>query len=598
MKIKPAMHDIISTDSINTDFDIPLAYVNQDEDNYNINLKGFAEEEKKIVYPYQEFDNLDVILLNNKNQIIDNNKVLRRSDIGKYYFLPKDSISFIPQTFSYQIIGKKNITYSADKLFNIQIGTNNIDIAKDILRISYNNKEGNIYPDNIYFNSKEMNPDSYLNNIESKDISFITSKDCRFYNGDDLIEIDIDKFFENNTNLWIIGETYGDQNFNENIDTYTCIDNNLFQKNNLTYNAKTLSQSNILNIVVSTILKNYDYSIIKLNEEDTSPILLINVSNKGFIILSNTSFFDNIIDNIDIFYNSIMYVFCNSYLKSNPISTWITDKNPDYIYENNQLIFKNKLENDIDTNKIFGLDNNNIQICNISTSADNILIDDLSNTKVIFKKSTDPKYSYLTDPVLNNDNMIMIYSNRGDIICYDESIYTIKNNIKDLTSYTIQNENIIISIKPFIDSINGINIIDQSVINLPLFYIQNYKKIQITNITYVLYCKDNLISYIEKEQYIPTLGTYLFEIEIIKDTSKQEIYDMRIRGGGDKLNNNYDLLDIGNINGRPYRKGGTFIVTLPTKYAQYKQYIEEAINKHKVSEDYAIILFEDEGDEK
>ena len=56
---------------------------------------------------------------------------------------------------------------------------------------------------------------------------------------------------------------------------------------------------------------------------------------------------------------------------------------------------------------------------------------------------------------------------------------------------------------------------------------------------------------------------------------------------------NYNLFDIGHINGRPYREAGTMIITLPKKYEQYKDIIESTINKWKVAENYAAIYYED-----
>jgi hypothetical protein len=71
---------------------------------------------------------------------------------------------------------------------------------------------------------------------------------------------------------------------------------------------------------------------------------------------------------------------------------------------------------------------------------------------------------------------------------------------------------------------------------------------------------------------------------------------MRQLGGGlvEDTIDDFELLDIGHINGRPYRKGNTLIVTLPKKYEPYKDMILNAINKYKVGEDYPIVFFEDE----
>jgi hypothetical protein len=70
---------------------------------------------------------------------------------------------------------------------------------------------------------------------------------------------------------------------------------------------------------------------------------------------------------------------------------------------------------------------------------------------------------------------------------------------------------------------------------------------------------------------------------------------MRQLGGGLRKDakDDYDLLDIGHINGRPYRQGNTLIITMPKKYEPYKDRILEALEKYKVGEDYPVIFFED-----
>ena len=74
------------------------------------------------------------------------------------------------------------------------------------------------------------------------------------------------------------------------------------------------------------------------------------------------------------------------------------------------------------------------------------------------------------------------------------------------------------------------------------------------------------------------------------------IYDIRQLGGGLPENepDNYNLFDIGHINGRPYRQAGTLVITLPSKYKEYEERIMNVVKKYMVAEDYPVIFFEDE----
>ena len=75
---------------------------------------------------------------------------------------------------------------------------------------------------------------------------------------------------------------------------------------------------------------------------------------------------------------------------------------------------------------------------------------------------------------------------------------------------------------------------------------------------------------------------------------------MRQLGGGLRtdVKADYNLLDIGHINGRPYRQANTLIVTMPKKYESHKQQILDALEKYKVGESYSVVFFEDNEDEE
>ena len=75
---------------------------------------------------------------------------------------------------------------------------------------------------------------------------------------------------------------------------------------------------------------------------------------------------------------------------------------------------------------------------------------------------------------------------------------------------------------------------------------------------------------------------------------------MRQLGGGlvEDIEDNYNLMDIGHINGRPYRKTGTLVFTLPIRYKEYEDIILKAINKYISASDMPVILFEDKDNEE
>ena len=73
---------------------------------------------------------------------------------------------------------------------------------------------------------------------------------------------------------------------------------------------------------------------------------------------------------------------------------------------------------------------------------------------------------------------------------------------------------------------------------------------------------------------------------------------MRRRGGGLPIEeeDDYNLLDIGNIYGLAYRKAGTVVITLPIKLKVYDEIIKKLIKKHIVAEKLFVIIYEDKKD--
>ena len=91
----------------------------------------------------------------------------------------------------------------------------------------------------------------------------------------------------------------------------------------------------------------------------------------------------------------------------------------------------------------------------------------------------------------------------------------------------------------------------------------------------------------------------MFNILIEQTDVAIEIYDMGQSGGGlsEDEPDDFELLDIGHINGRPYRIAGALVLTMPTKYSSHDEYIQKVINKYKTAEDYIAVFYKDEEDD-
>ena len=87
-------------------------------------------------------------------------------------------------------------------------------------------------------------------------------------------------------------------------------------------------------------------------------------------------------------------------------------------------------------------------------------------------------------------------------------------------------------------------------------------------------------------------GVKIADISIVKK-SIIKTYDLRQLGGGEASSVvNYEMIDEGNILGRPYRRGGVLIVKLPKRYESYKNLIQAELDKNINSGSLPILVFE------
>lgn len=212
MKIYPSTHNIKSVvDShIDLDLNIPLAYIELDYSKYNIDkkIKEVANKEMKQEVIYNQcFDNADIKLFNKYNEEVNIDNLLTR--VGdKYYYRPKESITFKPQTFYYNAVIKKSLNYKISNEYNINIACvddpDSLDLS-DRLSIGFSNpSERSIVPPNIIINNNRMDSKTFTDmSIEDCDFLFIESSEGIYYDEimDDRVEINKDLFLENNASI-------------------------------------------------------------------------------------------------------------------------------------------------------------------------------------------------------------------------------------------------------------------------------------------------------------------------------------------------------------------------------------------------------------
>ena len=328
-----------------------------------------------------------------------------------------------------------------------------------------------------------------------------------------------------------------------------------------------------------------------------APVLIKEFINTGYVVYCHSKFIEALGDIYPVFYNILIQLYLNNYVKTGDIKSWITDTIPDYIIENGRLVQKTKFTSNIELHKLLNLYENDAYPINVKTfvyDKNNIKQDSLvyytgmSSNYLVFKKLYSKDYS---DPIKQN-NQISIYTSRNNIIYYDNFIYTIEEDLTDKISCTIIDNTLSINIKPFKNTF-----LDTRTLITQINFNYELKDVLIQSIYLIWNYETKTIEL--KTEYNAN-AEQLAEIIISKDKKTTQIYDMRLRGGGleEESKDNYDCFDISNILGKSYRKGGSLIATikLPLIYKKNENdiyaIVYEAIRKNMIADDYLILNIE------
>jgi hypothetical protein len=285
------------------------------------------------------------------------------------------------------------------------------------------------------------------------------------------------------------------------------------------------------------------------------------------------------------------YVYSHSYKSSDYVHEWISYTVPEYEVIGNTLHQKSNFASSKPLNTLIKINRKDYDIYQINLYDNNKELPypnvDLSdvisnitwkenNNRLIFEMKKDDFNSIYTEPT-KPDGWIGIYKD-GKIYYQPELYYYIESDISDKL-FLIEKDSLLnITLYPFKSSKYGIDLKNNLEVNIPTKINEN-GLIKIVNETYSLYIdiQNTTLHYIESSNYNndDKFLVKLAEIALSTDVDKTVVTDIRQLGGGliEEVKDDFDLLDIGHIDGRPYRKGNTLIITMPTKYEPYKNKI-------------------------
>jgi len=605
MKIYPNNSNVMITNNVNILTDIPLSYVDTEKLEYRLNTVIKSEYKNRIkqeVLPYEKM-NRNIICLFDKNgnkiDSADLTKYLKRED-SDYVFMPYGSTSFAPKMFEYNVTAKKSIIYNSKMQYNINVAVSNESIANALMPIFGDAPAKGLAPSNILINNGSMSyNDLITTSTKNKDILFTTRNEIN--------NNDIDAAFKTKTNIFkfitaVASEEVTEDTFYDSSTIKLYLDNKSSDysiSNPRIFDSASISTEMYFNIPKDKANIRYH----NLFNSNVTPILLEEHEGKGFVVYAIEEIAHNITRYSKIMYEIMFYIYSKCYVKTEQYREWIADRVPDYIVVNGKLTKKEKFISQLELHKMFGL--NQYEVTPYEIDIDKELypfvkFTGLTNNYLTFEKDITGKNSKYQDPA-NDKNAISIFTSRQNIIYFNSFLYKVDDSFEDCVKIERANNIVRATVKPFRHSSSGIHITTLTTLDMPL----NYKDamgniIQINNIDYHIVCKQNesasYISYVDSNKYTNSDGLILATIQIRLDETNTLIYDMRQRGGGlpEGEKDNYNCFDIGHIYGRPYRKGGSIIITLPKKLEKHKNMIMETVKKYCIAEEYPIIIFKED----
>lgn len=566
MKIHYSNHDVVQVDQNDSKKHIPLSYTSTPTNNeieISMNaLQPFHKDKVQVIKPYDIINGFDTLVFNEDMTIEDNNKILRDIGNNNFYYIPTVLKKERPTIFGYQILYKSNKRYTQQEKYDIQVGfvdnSKNAMRSKELIAIFGDSNIRGISANNVIINSGDMSPASLINReMIDNDILFIETDDGEHYKGTK-IKIDYENFKKNKVNLWlIVGKNFNNE-YGELIksnDSKSKINTNLFF-NKVEYHS------------------DYEIQLYKNNIKEISgdnSIILTQNLNSNYVVITGDDFFKNIHKNSKAIHELLLYIYINRYYISDHKKTWVHNFVPDYKVENYKLVkidkFYEKIKNIKGFEPIKAIHN------------DMIVKSNVKNGKVFFNYDVVPYNSKDHNNItICNDNLEIIHTN------VQNKHYLISKKI-DILNYKYKQNILEIELSPIINSKKGINISN------------SYKHKEEIDIRIIqertLYC-DIVNNQIVMSSKLSDRTVAIILVSIYNE-NETEVYDLRIKGGGlpEKEDNNYNLLDIGSSYGRPARKAGSMIITLPPRLKKYKQYILQYINDNKIADRHVILLFEE-----
>ena len=623
MKIYPSKHKIksIPTSKVDTSLNIPLAYIDIDYTKNKISKivdANFSANKQTTLYPNQTFDNKDFKLFNKYGEEIVEKDNLFLIQNDKYMYYPNNTIKFSPKKFLWKATVKRNYDYSISKNYDIKIGCKyDKTLEENLVKTFMNPSERDLLVhSNIKINNDDTIYDSFSSSDDSElDFLFVKSHNCVHYDFENKVRVDVQGLLQDHTNIWFgCEDAIG---LNSTYKMLMAVEETGFRIANPIVTKECIVPSHYF-FDLSIITPPIGVTIHNIFDSTTVPALILEYDGLGFVVITSYTIFNDLLKYENFMYEVMMYIHTKSYKSTEYINDWVAYNVPDYEISNgifsvkSGFVSKKNIVSLLDLEGDYTLTHMDIRDDGTERTLYSSEDDGKDNSDItsgivcIGQNGGSPIFainSTLTGYIEPDkpEGWKSVYSN-GSIYYLEKLHYLIEEDITNKIMMAEQDNNLIVKLYGFKSSTYNINKQIDSTIQISYIrtdgeLVQRIREAEYT----VYYIKANdRIDYCYAEDYKESEEYYkLFNIIIEQSDDAIEVYDMRQLGGGlsEDEEDNFELLDIGHINGRPYRIAGSLVLTMPSKYESHDEYIQKAIDKYKTAEDYIAVFYKDEEDD-
>ena len=604
VKIYPSNHTVKEVEHPKF-LDIPLSHIEKHYIPTSITVEmdpKVASSDMKYLAPYQKFDHDDFLIFDDKGDLSDAKLVMKD---GAYIYRPRETQEFSPEEFSCNVLLRREGELRSDRNYDIKVRvfaeTDAKDFAKQLMEIFGDAPYRGVAPANIIVNGGSTNAEAMITE-DGTDCDFLfvqgTSDEFR----KDLKDaIPYSKLFQGHENIWLTLTDEGCNKWFSKLkkgESYKVT--RLMDADDGKYAWIPPESPDVQNKYVYAFDSNYGYSAIQgthfkmfstgafkylLNSTVSakSPLFIIERENGQYIVVSHENIFSHLNTFGPLVYDVMTKLYARSYVKLRSKQYWIADNDVDYLCSLNtpfHLRHPSINLNDIilDAKK----DIEEYSIRSIYTDNSKVSLDHRTDDGALYFKKISA-----SDPA-KEVGMTSIYTYQHTILQYKEQKdKTVESGIKINTG--IEGGRCYITVLPF--SSSKYRLLSKTA---KTFELEEVDKTYIVYALPVGFNGESEVGVIREDDkdYDSEASVRLARVHV-EFVGEPVAYDLRQLGGGlPETMTDYDMIDIGNPKGRPYRVGVGAVIKLPKAYQKYADKIQKAIESYKVAADKFYVVYE------